>query len=429
MTLDASGSSWGRTGTAWILLCALLLGAGSLCYPWTERDSANAAYIGARILVGPAPYRDAWNVKGPEIDFAYALSNLFFGKSAAGLRVFDLLWQTATALLLASAASRIYKTSSVGCIAAFVYLAAYFSQNYWSWGEPDGLLSLPLAMPLLCVVCTQEKNRAQEKDRLVYWMLTGVGVGIAALFKTPWGLFGLPILAAAFAQESGMVGRFAPRLAALAAGFALPVATAGIYLVWESALADFWTTQFLLAPEYVARLRDVVSARCAIASVARPVQLPLAVIAAIGLSPLAMSVVRRKRLTMPQWLLLAWVVIYAFILVMQGAYLSYYFLPFFAPLSILCAEPIYAVWKSVREKRRSAAWLALAVVALIVPAKKIGQHYAFAAKTLRGLAKPGVWNTLGGFLNERTAAQDRIFVWGNMPVIYLYADRVSSSRF
>ncbi|NDQ56920.1 MAG: glycosyltransferase family 39 protein [Acidipila sp.] len=423
MTLDDGRSFPCRSGIAWILLGALLLGAGSLLYPWTERDSASAAYIGARILEGQAPYRDAWNVKGPGINFAYALSNLFFGKSAAGLRVFDLLWQTATALLLALATTRIYKNASMGRIAALVYLTAYFSQNYWNWGEADGLLSLPLAMALLFAV------RAQENERLLFWMLAGVGVGIATLFKSPWGLFGLAILVAALAQEGRRVDRAVRRPAALAAGFGLSAATAGIYLFWKNALTDFWTTQFLLATEYVARLRAVASAKCVMAAFVQPVHTPLILIAAIGLWSMVTTAASRKRLSPPELLLLAWMFIAAFTLVMHGAYLAYDFLPFFAPLAILCAPPIYAAGKAVREKRRSAAWLALAALALVVPAKKIGQHYAVAVNTLRGRVEPGVWNTLGTFLNQRTAPQDRIFVWGNAPVIYLYADRLSSSRF
>lgn len=55
-----------------IFLCVLVLGITTLFFPRSTPDAGTYTYIGRTILEGGTPYRDAWDVKGPGIFFAYA---------------------------------------------------------------------------------------------------------------------------------------------------------------------------------------------------------------------------------------------------------------------------------------------------------------------------------------------------------------------
>ena len=418
-------SSLGLVAAAGIVLGALLLGTGSLAYPWTQRDAASAAYIGATILEGGAPYRDAWNVKPPGINFAYALSILLFGQSAAGLRVFDLLWQTATALVVAFLAARMYGKRAAGIIAGIAYLIAYFSQNYRDWGEPDGLLSLPLALALLFFLKTF------AADRLVFWALAAGATGLAALFKLPMGIVGLAFLGYAVVLKGRPIDRAFLRPLALALGFAIPFAAVSGYLYSRGALEEFVTAQFVFAPEYVARLRSVSSWSCIAHSLTRPILFFFYALAAAGIYSLLRAVARGERISPAAAVLCAWLGAAIATLVMHGAWLRYHYLPMAVPLALLAAEPLAALWTASRKRGGMAARCALVLVGLsLVPAASaVRAHYQDAWQVWSGAEAPGEWQALGTYLRERTAPGERIFVWGNIPVVYLYAERKAASRF
>jgi len=169
----------------WLAVTAVLVGGASLAYPRTLLDSPLCTYMANAILEGKALYRDVWDPRAPGVFFAYALQIALLGKSAVAMRAFDVLWQLVTALVLFAIAVRIHRENSVGLIAGVSYLVVYYSQNFWHWSEPDTFLSLPLALSFLFLL------RAMEGGQLSNWFLAAVFVGVAALFKLPYGLFGI----------------------------------------------------------------------------------------------------------------------------------------------------------------------------------------------------------------------------------------------
>lgn len=165
---------------AWLLLATLLFGLGTLAYPVGGWDVPTYSYIASTILDGGTPYRDAWDLKGPGIFFAYALQQLLFGRSALGIRLFDLLWQFGTALILCRLGMHIFQKQSLGLFAGLIYLLTYFARNLWDWMQPDSLVALPLALAVASVL------RAWENDGFMSWLSAGFLVGVAVLFKIPF---------------------------------------------------------------------------------------------------------------------------------------------------------------------------------------------------------------------------------------------------
>ena len=224
-----------------IVLGGLLLGAPSLGYPLFLHDSSLFALIGKMILEGGAPYRDIWDVKGPGIFLVNAFAISLFGLSSVSLRIFEIVWTIVTALLLGQIAWRVYRVESARCIAALAYLVFYYSQNARHWGQADGELNLPLAVAFLALL------NAYSTDRIALWAWAGTGVGVATLFKFPMGIVGILMLVAAFRAGSAW-SVLMPRLAALAFGFAAPIALEWMHLYLVGGLPGFLDAQFVYAP-------------------------------------------------------------------------------------------------------------------------------------------------------------------------------------
>lgn len=414
-----------KSTVGWLALAALLLGATTLGYPWTLVDSPLSTYIGQVILEGGVPYRDAWDVRAPGVFFTYALQILLFGKSAFGLRIFDVLWQFATAWVIASISARLCSRQAAGLLAGMAYLLIYFSQNFWNWAQPDTFVSLPLALSFLFLL------RGLEEQRSLAWFLAALLVGAATLFKLPFGLFGTLLL---FAVARGVWPdwrKLATRLLALAAGLAVPLLVCCLYLRMKGGLSDFLETQLVFAPAYVARIHAEVGLREFLVSFLRPVVAPMYLMCLLGLGSF---ILRRRGPEKPHYgeaYVVAWLGATVLAFFLHGSFLGYHYSPFFAPSVILFALCVSRLPLQYRARRSFSEGLVLllALLALAAPLEKVRQHTVFAWRALNGFVLEAPLREVGNYINQRTTPQDGIFVWGNAPVLYLYADRQSASRY
>lgn len=415
-----------RISPALILFAvAVLLGTTSLAYPETGLDLPTSIYLGRTILEGGLPYRDAWEARSPGVFFAYALQLLLLGRGIVALRVFDLLWQFGTAVVLAHVGTRVFKKKVVGLIAGIAYLMLYYSQNFWTWAEPDGFLSLSLGLSFLFLL------QGLEEQRLLPWALAGALTGVAALFKLPFGLFGIGLLFAATTQESARIPKIFQRLLAMAVGFAAPLALCGFYFYLKGGLADLLTTQFLFAPRYVARVHAVLTYRHFLESALRPHLFPLYATAVLGLGSLAVSLAREQKVSLAEKILVVWLGVGVATFLIHGSYLAYHYLPLIAPLAVLTANPIHSLAAGFRAKGRHAqvSLIIVAGLTVLIPLKRLGEHSTYTWRVFAHGRPADPWRDLGAYIRERTSPQDTILIWGNAPVLYLHADRRAASRF
>lgn len=407
----------------YVLLVGLLLGVVTLTYPRTALDSPTFTHVAGTILAGGAPYRDAWDVKGPGIHLVYATVLLSFGKSPVALRLFDLLWQMATALCLAAIAQRVFRGSLAPLFCGPLYLLFFYSHNYWHFAQPDGFLSLPLAVSFLLVL------RAMETDGARNWLGSAAAVGVAATLKLPFGLFGIICMwAAARSPFSGnrLVLR---RFVLLAAGLALPFISILLFLWMRGGLQDYFTSQFVIAPRYAAMWRDASSWSCIRENLLNPGNGPLflALLFVLGWK------VRSRGASWPlaQNLVLGWAGIGLLVLVAHGAYLPYHFLPLAAPMAVLATAVIAglgAEWPQLSFPRRCILALVLAT-ALFVPAFRFVGNAQFTFDVLRNGHPAPPWQALLDRLKGQAVPEDTLFVWGNVPAIYVDSGLRCASRF
>jgi len=217
------------TEIAAALAFTLLLGSATLVYPFGQ-DQGEYGYIGSAVLDGKVSYRDIFNIKPPLTHMVHEAAFLLFGRSMLSIRVLDLIWQCATALVILLIAKRIIGRRWAGGLAAALYAIWYYSVDFWSTAQTDGFLVLPASLAVLCFLTGRE-----SQARLAF-LICGIAVGIAVCFKDAIGLLlpGLMLLAFQPPRQSAWRNAFL-----IGVGFCLPLAVGATALAAQGALGDF----------------------------------------------------------------------------------------------------------------------------------------------------------------------------------------------
>ncbi len=89
-----------------IVLAVVVFGGPTLMYPF-GRDQGEYAWIAASALQGKVIYTDVFNVKPPLTHVIHEAAILLFGHHMVSIRILDMLWQGATAILIFKIAKNI----------------------------------------------------------------------------------------------------------------------------------------------------------------------------------------------------------------------------------------------------------------------------------------------------------------------------------
>jgi hypothetical protein len=404
-------------------VAALLVWAISSGQTILSWNVATYIYMAKAILGGGLPYRDAFDVKGPGIYYFYATQMWLFG-SAGGMKILDALWQACTALVLVRLGVRLYRREAAGWAAAVIYLIMQCYHECWSgFAEPDTLVALPVGLGVLAIL------HARDADRFSLWFLGGLTMGVAALLKLPAGLLGVAMIVVAARQTPVDWRKILLRLAGLAAGFATPLLLCILYFRSRGGLAGLYASQFVQAPEYLRAFSAWGHWMCIRESLLRPHVVPLYVLGGVALAGLVF--VRRDSSPPGEGLVLAWLGVSVGGLLLHGLFFAYHFMPLLAPLAILSGEAITLARAPRKDfpEPRIAAWILLGFY-LLLPVIKISRTIVANLGSPSGQAvPPEIWTGLAFSLRARTAPEDTLFIWGNLPSFYLQAERRSASRY
>jgi 4-amino-4-deoxy-L-arabinose transferase-like glycosyltransferase len=413
-----------RPASLWVILVAgILLGSMTVSYSWTGSTSI-FSYVALRILEGGAAYLHGWDIKGPGVYYFFALAHGLFGPTPMAFRVLEVAWETATALTVAGIAMHIYGRQAAAVFAGLAYLLLYFSQNFWNFAISDGLLNLPLALSFLLLL------RAMQRGSGWQWGAAGFLVGVAALFKLPFGLAGVPMLWAAWRCSPQGGKAVLRRWGWLAAGLAACFVPVALYFLWKEAFGAFYSAYVLAAFSHTDRHREFLALPCFLENANKPVRYPLYAIALLGLvGAFAGKRDKPEGQRRAEILLLAWLGVAVVVFLMHGAYADYHFLPALAPVVVLAGGALARWVQGAGWPVRKLAMVAAMGLLFVIPAEKFRQHLKFTYGTLAGPRPPPFMHKLSGKLRENTTAEDRIFVWGEIAEIYLDAGRRSPSRF
>jgi hypothetical protein len=137
-------------------------------------DQGFFAAVGDVILRGGMPYRDAWEIKGPLPQYAFAMAQWLFGRHMWSIRVLDLPVLIAGAAALGSIVAR-RASPARGWWAAIVFTLWIGSLTWFHTVQPDTWASILVTFAALPLVA-----RKPEPGQL---MLSGLMVGLSALVK------------------------------------------------------------------------------------------------------------------------------------------------------------------------------------------------------------------------------------------------------
>ena len=449
---DSTPPAAPQTAVPWVeiavvLLVALACGLPSLSLP-LGRDHGIGLYIGEVIAGGGAPYVDAWDIKPPGVLYLNALVSLVLGKHPWSLRLFDLLWQAATALSLLALGRRWFGNVT-GLTAGLLYPAAYFfGHDFWHLANFDAFLALPMTLTLLCLSGTRRTTD----------LLAGLLVGLVFLARFTHGLLFLPVIAwLLWPDAEGGAYAWKPRLQRfgfVCGGFFLPVAAFLLHMLLTGGFGEFFYTLFVFAPQYAVTTASVLDVEFwrLLRRVFGDFIVRHALTAVPGLLAALSLVAAKKRdrrgVTVVVWLLATFVGF-----AIMGKFFAYHWLPLFAPLALLAGLFVQWIADLFRERRR--AWAIAGIVVFVAAAglflwrvgdtnlTRAGHTWNLAIGRLDRAAHLRSFDSVdqGGdfsatanygvaaYLRDHTEAEDGVFVWGFEQLIYYLSDRRPPTRF
>jgi hypothetical protein len=445
-----------------IVLVSLAFGLPSLAYPY-GRDQGIFGVAASIILHGGLPYHDVFDFKPPAIYYTYALIQALLGSAPWACRLADLLWQVATALILARTADRLIG-GRAGLFAALIYLICYHSLGFWHTAQPEGFLVLPLLAFVLLISddarlaprlhgdsapAGQQASMAARArwGNPLRFVAAGLFLGIACLFKYT-AVTVLPLTLLGCRGDDGSPLRIHRRLVRLlwaALGTALPFGLWSLYALSQGIWTDFYFSEFVFAPEYVASSHpgSAASLVSGVWALLRGFGLPwwchLSLVAA--LFGMAMSKQLRARCALPlAGLILAWLGVVA-----QGKYFPYHMVVLIPWFALLAGAMLDRMSEALtRGAPGSARRVTTAVCGAVVLASTplAGANWQALAHT-RGARDRERWLTrfatsdcnplasrqLALRIGELTDPDDAIFIWGFSPEVYLLSQRRCATRF
>jgi len=418
------------------------VGSISLIYPY-GRDQATYAIVGRAVLNGKTPYKDAWDVKPPGIFYIFALADSLFGRNQTSVRILDIMWQAASAIVVSLAGAIILKNHNLGTLCGVLYLFSYYANNYWNTAQPEGFSTLLLAISLFVVLGVKQGNA------WLRFLVVGFLTACAALLKYPLALmlFAPAILLLGKKEP----GRRTPFLTLLA-GFLVPWAVTILFFHSRSALGDLIYSQFIYGFHHATSSTGDHTFLISLANnVIKMIKILFASrYAIIFLFSVPASILILKEHRKNELVLLFWVCMGFVHVLSQGKLFAYHFLPLLAPMSIMTVICFRSLAESIRSRTSIVIAVLIAIFSIAILRVPF-RTYKVAYSDLFGIisgrtSEADYYERLSPrgrktnfclpydldaarYLRANTDPSDYIFIWGFEPLIYLESGRPSPSRF
>jgi 4-amino-4-deoxy-L-arabinose transferase-like glycosyltransferase len=405
-----------------------------LTYP-PGADQGEFAVTARAILDGRVPYVEIWNPKPPAVFYVYGLALGLLGDSPAAIRALDLLLFPLIAAGLYGLGRRLAGHQTALLALAF-FGGVYFSLDFWTLTQNDGLAAAPMTLAVWWIFCALESGRAALR-----WLaLAGMAAGLALWFKYPFVLFAI-LLPAGYALSRSNAGESRQlwrELGAFVCGGTI-IAVGGTLLLAAQGALTAWVESALVTTGY----------------------------ARLGLSDLFSSVnwqhTLREWWLWPQgvivvgWLLArrrwprperpGWHIVWLWLLaglgaaVIQGQGYGYHFLLVLPPLTLLAADLVGRSVNGVVRLPLRTRILALLATALplcllltvwlpALPYLSGGQTQEEYYRRFRGgdfLAAESL--AVAEYLRARTTPGDSLYIWGFRAEVYFLSGLRPATRF
>jgi hypothetical protein len=398
-----------------LILAALTLAlrAPGFFRPIMDIDEGSYAAIACRMLDGGLPYRDGVENKFPGIFYVYRAIFALFGRyNMVAVHAAVGAFALATALVLGAIARRLADSARAAWLTALFYTV--FSTAYYpkmQAGNTEMFLVLPASLAVLAFV--------EAPRRRWLYLVAGLLAGVGTLLKqVAASLVGALVAARAVddLRRRRLTAGAIADAALLGLGWAAALAGCAVYL-WRRGILDdaiFWSWTYVFRHYLPSGTADHGFAFNFVTS---------AIPYLATLAPLVVPAVARAREArlLPIWLWLASAFGAALI---GGRMYGHYFLmtlPAWSVLGGIGADR----WLEARpgDARRLGGAVAFVAVGFFVYA------CVFEAATESFWRPSPNYVEAADWVRARSTADERIFVWGWFPPLYVRADRCPSTRF
>lgn len=167
-----------RSNTVWLLVCCIAILLPILSFPISP-DLATFIISGRSMLDGGLLYVDVIDVKPPLLYLIVGIVSKVFGGSAISLRLFDLVWQSATLYLLIRLLQKNMASPLWTWCTALLYALLYTSLGHETTIQAETFF----ALPLLGVLNAVDKPPSWTRNALI-----GLLAGAVFLLKYTLGI-------------------------------------------------------------------------------------------------------------------------------------------------------------------------------------------------------------------------------------------------
>jgi len=417
----------------------LLLGLPTLIVPLYTDQTVFA--LGARtILSGGFPYRDLWDVKSPGIYLVYAFAFIPLGQHMVSVRILDLA-NTALAMGAIYLLGRRLFGERAGLLAGCLYGVTYLTRaGFDGLGQTESFLALPVVVSILLY----RPNSRHNVNAAAF--LSGVLLGLAFSIKVSAAFYvlALPAIEVMFAEQPRRLAPALKGLSIAAGGFLAVVAVFAVYLAAGGALGDFIDIQRLHVAPY-ASLHWSPAGESYLHFAGRVTHEYVTdnlylVVPASGALFVALAGSRRRETALVAILAIASLLgVWS-----QGKFYPYHWLAMAFPLALLAGFAVDQIIAFCGGQRLGQRWLAygLAGVSLVAltpslvanPYEQYRHFLGYATGRYTAAENEAHFEPVlsfdRGLLDYINANGDTsLFIWGNWPVIYWWADQPLVSRF
>lgn len=429
-----------------VVLIVAFAGVPSLLYPF-GRDQGVFAYAASACLEGKILYKDVFDVKPPLTFFWTAAALVLFGHSMISIRIFDVIWQCATAVAILLLADAYFRNRYIGVLAALLYGLRYFFYSYWHTAQTDGFITLPLVACLLMVLMAKDRNRTW------LWFFSGIFLGAAVLFKYPIGVLLVFIILIILLQSENSLKTNLSQLIFTLAGFCVPIALFLSYLMANGAFTDYIYMQFTFISQYSSGHGSGGSYLISLLKNMAAYWRESVIFLLAGLLALCEIIyaIKNKR-SIDGFILVFWWFAAVVHLTVQNKYYIYHTLPIIAPLALMVSHWVFILYDWISKFRLFSKVSPVYIISFIVLILFIFQNYprkymdvfevvsgrrnlkSFYGDRMFGAYDRGDYSMkanleVSDYIKDNSDPEDGIFVWGFEPSVYFLSERGCASRF
>lgn len=397
-----------------------------------ERDEGEYAYMGQSLLNGILPYSEAYNMKLPGMYYLYALIMRIFGQTPVGIHIGLLLFHLGSVAILFLIGKKLLGAASGAFAAASFAILTLVPWTYGFAAHASHFIAFFSLAGLLVLL------KASENPRVGLFVAAGLCFGMAfivkqqAVFLLLFG--GLLVLLRAFRRDPRNLFATMFNIGGFTLGAVLPYFAVVLTALMTGTFDQFWHWTVSYANQYVG-INNLDKGVQMFSGSFKAITTGVMGLWALGLAGIVALFFSDIKPNVRQTILLFGLL--AFLSICPGLYFrNHYFIALFPALGLLIAAALRFPEERVNGWKQygiagSALLFSILVLFSLYTFSDFYFKYSPAELCARMYGRNPFQESLkvAQFLQNNSAPQDRIAVFGSEPQIYFYSKRKAATGY